>query len=172
MQDGVRPGAQPLPEAVADATIGGWRVMIRLAVRRFFCPALGCKRTTFAEQVEGLTSQYARRTLSLAASLGAVGAALAGRAVSRLAARAGDDGRADLHAAAADGPARHSGRDGAVLGGRLRVPPRPRPRHDPDRRRDRPTGPVDAERLTEPTAFRRASARVAQVFGIHRVAMR
>ncbi len=74
---------------LADAAIGGRRVVIRLAVRRFFCAAPGCKRTTFAEQVEGLTSRYARRTPQLAASLGAVAAALAGRAGSRLAAALG-----------------------------------------------------------------------------------
>jgi hypothetical protein len=37
-------------------------VEIRLAVRRFFCRAPGCERRIFAEQVEGLTSRYARRT--------------------------------------------------------------------------------------------------------------
>jgi transposase len=55
---------------LADAAVGGRRVMIRLTVRRFFCQAPGCKRTTFAEQVEGLTTRYARRTPPLAAALG------------------------------------------------------------------------------------------------------
>jgi transposase len=71
---------------LADAAIGGRRVVIRLAVRRFFCPAPGCKRKTFAEQVEGLTSRYARPTPLLAGMPGPVAAALAGRAGSRLAA--------------------------------------------------------------------------------------
>ena len=74
---------------LADAAIGGRRVVIRLTVRRFFCAVPGCERTTFAEQVEGLTSRYARRTPLLAGSLGAVAAALAGRAGSRLAAALG-----------------------------------------------------------------------------------
>jgi transposase len=74
---------------LADAGIGGRRVVIRLTARRFFCAAPGCKRKTFAEQVDGLTSRYARRTPPLAGMLGAVAAALAGRAGSRLAAALG-----------------------------------------------------------------------------------
>jgi transposase len=74
---------------LADAGIGGRRVVIRLTARRFFCAAPGCKRTTFAEQVDGLTLRYARRTPPLAGMLGAVAAALAGRAGSRLAAALG-----------------------------------------------------------------------------------
>jgi hypothetical protein len=53
-------------------------------VRRFFCGNPDCPVTTFAEQVEGLTSRYARRTPPLAAMLGAVAVALAGRAGARL----------------------------------------------------------------------------------------
>ena len=51
---------------LADAPIGGQRVMIRLAVRRFFCGNPDCAAVTFAEQVEGLTSRRARRTPPLA----------------------------------------------------------------------------------------------------------
>jgi transposase len=41
---------------LADAAIGGRRVLIRLAVRRLFCGGNpDCPVTTFAEQVEGLT---------------------------------------------------------------------------------------------------------------------
>lgn len=57
-----------------------------LAVRRFFCPALACPRKTFAEQVNGLTERYARKTPLLAGMLGDIAVALAGRAGSRLAA--------------------------------------------------------------------------------------
>jgi transposase len=70
---------------LADAAIGGRQVEIRLAVRRFFCPAAGCKRKTFAEQVHGLTARYARKTPLLAGMLGNIAVALAGRAGSRLA---------------------------------------------------------------------------------------
>jgi hypothetical protein len=71
---------------LADAAIGGRPVEIRLAVRRFFCPAPGCKRKTFAEQVDGLTRRYARKTPLPAEVLGSIAVALAGRAGSRLAA--------------------------------------------------------------------------------------
>jgi transposase len=71
---------------LADAAIGGRRVVIRLTVRRFFCGCAGCKRTTFAEQVPGLTVRYGRKTPLLAGVLRDVAVALAGRAGSRLAA--------------------------------------------------------------------------------------
>ncbi len=54
---------------LADAAIGGRPVQIRLRVRRFFCLSEGCQAVTFAEQVEGLTSPYARRTPLLRAML-------------------------------------------------------------------------------------------------------
>jgi zinc-finger of transposase IS204/IS1001/IS1096/IS1165 len=38
---------------LADAAIGGRPVLIRLTVRRFFCPAPECPVTTFAEQGRG-----------------------------------------------------------------------------------------------------------------------
>ena len=60
-------------------------MVIRLRVRRFFCGWPGCPATTFAEQVEGLTSRYARRSPPLQRMLAAVALALAGRAGARLA---------------------------------------------------------------------------------------
>ena len=74
---------------LADAAIGGRPVAIALAVRRFFCAAPGCPRKTFAEQVDGLTTRYARKTPLLAGMLGRIAVALAGRAGSRLAAGLG-----------------------------------------------------------------------------------
>jgi len=74
---------------LADAAIGGRQVEIVLAVRRFFCPAPGCRRKTFAEQVDGLTARYSRKTPLLAGVLGSIAVALAGRAGSRLAAGLG-----------------------------------------------------------------------------------
>ena len=71
---------------LADTAAGGQRVVIRLAVRRFFCDAADCPARTFAEQVEGLTTAYARRTLLLRGMLEAIALALAGRAGARLAA--------------------------------------------------------------------------------------
>ena len=63
---------------LADAAIGGRPVVIRLAVRRFFCGNPDCPGKTFAEQVEGLTSRRARRTPPLARMLTAIALALAG----------------------------------------------------------------------------------------------
>jgi transposase len=71
---------------LADAPVGGQPVVIRLAVRRFFCGNPDCAAVTFAEQVDGLTVRRARRTPPLARMLTAIALALAGRAGARLAA--------------------------------------------------------------------------------------
>jgi transposase len=68
-----------------DAAAGGRRVLIWLVVRLLRCGNAGCPRASFAEQPEGLAVRYARATPLLAGQLGAVAAALAGRAGSRLA---------------------------------------------------------------------------------------
>jgi len=69
--------------------VGSRPVVIRLAVRRFFCGNPACPMTTFAEQVEGLTARYRRRSLPLLGMLAQIGLALAGRAGARLAAALG-----------------------------------------------------------------------------------
>ena len=74
---------------VADGPAGGRPVVIRLAVRRFLCRNPACKTVTFAEQVDGLTGRYLRRSLPLLGLLAQVGLALAGRAGARLAATLG-----------------------------------------------------------------------------------
>jgi transposase len=71
---------------IQDGPAGGRAVLIRLAVRRFFCGNPACKVVTFAEQVEGLTGRYLRRSLPLLGLLAQIGLALAGRAGARLAA--------------------------------------------------------------------------------------
>jgi hypothetical protein len=60
-------------------------MVIVLSVRRLFCNTHSCQRRTFAEQVEGLTIRYGRRTPLLRAMLEQVAVALAGRAGARLA---------------------------------------------------------------------------------------
>jgi transposase len=70
---------------LADAAIGGQRVIIRLQVRRLFCDEPACAKTTFAEQVPGLAARYARTTELLAGVLRDIAVALAGRAGARLA---------------------------------------------------------------------------------------
>jgi hypothetical protein len=74
---------------IADAAVGGRRVVLRLGVRRLFCDHPDCQARTFTEQLPGLTTRYARRTPLLRALLEQVGLALAGRAGERLAGRLG-----------------------------------------------------------------------------------
>ncbi|CAN3985893.1 putative IS6 family transposase [Kitasatospora purpeofusca] len=54
-----------------------------LLVRRFFCDNLACRLRTFAEQVNGLTVRYGRRTIPLRDLLGQTGLVLGGRAGAR-----------------------------------------------------------------------------------------
>jgi transposase len=72
---------------LADTASGGQEVLIDLQARRFFCGNAGCAKTTFAEQVPGLTVRYGRRTCTLQAVLQAVALALGGRAAARLTGR-------------------------------------------------------------------------------------
>lgn len=74
---------------LADTPLAGRQVSIQLRVRRFFCINAGCPVRTFVEQVEGLTTRYARRTPLLRTMLEAIGLALAGRAGARMAAQLG-----------------------------------------------------------------------------------
>lgn len=74
---------------LADGSVAGQAVVLRLQVRRFFCDTNDCAVRTFAEQVDGLTAKHARRTSLCRNMLEHVGLALAGRAGSRLAARLG-----------------------------------------------------------------------------------
>jgi hypothetical protein len=70
---------------LADAALGGRQLPIVLSVRRLFCDHDRCARRTFAEQVEGLTVRYARRTPLLRSMLETIAVALGGRAGARLA---------------------------------------------------------------------------------------
>ena len=123
---------------LADAAIGGRQVEILLAVRRFFCPAPGCTRRTFAEQVDGLTVRYARKTPLLAGVLGSIAVALAGRAGSRLAAGLGvPASRQVLLRLVMAAPDPRSRQPAGPRGRRLRDQARPALRHAADRLRDR-----------------------------------
>jgi transposase len=74
---------------VADGAAGGRPVLIALRVRRFRCGQPSCPQITFAEQAEGLTSRYRRRSVPLMAMLAGFGLELAGRAAARLAGQLG-----------------------------------------------------------------------------------
>ncbi|MEU9456786.1 ISL3 family transposase [Streptomyces sp. NPDC048277] len=69
---------------LADVAVGGRPVLIGLSVRRLFCDAPGCGRRTFAEQVEGLTVRYQRRSPLLQHLVEMAGVLLAGRGGARL----------------------------------------------------------------------------------------
>jgi transposase len=75
--------------SLADLAVGGRRMEIRLRVRRWLCLSDDCPVRTFAEQVDGLSTKYARRTTPLRQALGDIALALAGRAGARLAGRLG-----------------------------------------------------------------------------------
>jgi hypothetical protein len=62
---------------LADAAIGGRHVVIRLWVRRFFCHHPACPARTFAQQIPGLTTLYARRSPPARRMLEMIGLALA-----------------------------------------------------------------------------------------------
>jgi transposase len=70
---------------LADGAAGGRLLLIALKVRRFRCADPGCKAVTFAEQAEGLTARYRRRSVPLLGMLAGFGLELAGRAGARLA---------------------------------------------------------------------------------------
>ncbi|WP_433206493.1 hypothetical protein ACQP1G_20100 [Nocardia sp. CA-107356] len=55
-----------------------------MRVRRFYCGNLACARTTFAEQVPGLTTAHARRTPLLRSVLERIALSLGGRPGERL----------------------------------------------------------------------------------------
>jgi transposase len=62
---------------VADVPVDGRRVLVRVRVRRMRCPALGCARQTFREQVPGVLDRYQRRTTRLTVQVSAVARELA-----------------------------------------------------------------------------------------------
>ncbi|GCD32356.1 transposase [Streptomyces chrestomyceticus JCM 4735] len=67
----------------ADGPVGDQAVRIDLCVRRLYCENAACPRRTFAEQVDGLTVRYGRRTPAFRRVLEAVAVALAGRSGAR-----------------------------------------------------------------------------------------
>ncbi|MFD7044389.1 transposase family protein, partial [Rhodococcus jostii] len=54
---------------VADTAIGNRPSRLVLRVRRFLCLTSDCERRTFAEQIDGVTTRYARRTPLLRGTL-------------------------------------------------------------------------------------------------------
>ena len=71
---------------VSDSAAGGREVVLQLRIRRFFCDNAGCLRKIFSEQIDDVTSRYARHTPIRRRLLEAVALALGGRAGARLSA--------------------------------------------------------------------------------------
>ena len=69
---------------LADLAVGGRPLLIGLSVRRLFCDGQRCGRRTFAEQIDGLTVRYQRRTPLLQRLVQIAGVLLAGRGGARL----------------------------------------------------------------------------------------
>lgn len=69
---------------LADTALGGRPVRIDLSVRRLYCENPACMKVTFAEQVDGLTVRYQRRTPLLQHLVEILGIVLAGRGGARL----------------------------------------------------------------------------------------
>ncbi|MFB7130061.1 ISL3 family transposase [Kitasatospora sp. NPDC056273] len=68
---------------LADRSVAGQSVQVDLLVQRFFCDNAACRLRTFAEQVDGLTVRYGRRTVQLGDLLSQTGLVLGGRAGAR-----------------------------------------------------------------------------------------
>jgi transposase len=69
---------------LADAGIGGRRVVLLVLTRLLACGNPGCPKRTFGERFPGLAGPRARKTVPLAAMPGVAAAALGGRAGARL----------------------------------------------------------------------------------------
>ncbi|WP_432279539.1 transposase family protein [Nocardia carnea] len=67
---------------LADLPVDGRSVMVRVRVRRLYCPTQGCQRT-FREQVPGVVERYQRRATRLTGHVRAAVRELAGRAAVR-----------------------------------------------------------------------------------------
>ncbi|MFF7443152.1 ISL3 family transposase [Streptomyces sp. NPDC008122] len=69
---------------LAERPLAGRRPAIRLRVRRILCDRARCRRTTFVEQVPGLSERHVRSSVGLKQWLRAVATELGGRAGERL----------------------------------------------------------------------------------------
>lgn len=67
-----------------ERPLGSRRVIVRLRVRRYFCDRKSCSRTTFVEQVPGLSARYRRSSTGLAGWLRSIAIELGGRPAARL----------------------------------------------------------------------------------------
>jgi transposase len=71
------------PRTLADLSLMEYAVVLRVQVRRFFCPNPACARKTFAEPFTDLAVARARRTTRAANRLSAIAKELGGRPAAR-----------------------------------------------------------------------------------------
>jgi transposase len=74
---------------VADLPCAGFRVQLRLHVRKFFCDTVGCRRKIFTERLPAFVEPWAQTTVRLRQVLQALGTATCGELGTRLAAHLG-----------------------------------------------------------------------------------
>ena len=67
-----------------EQPLGTRRVIVRLRVRRYFRARKSCSRTTFVEQIRGLSTRYRRSNTGLAGSLRSIAIKLRRRPTARL----------------------------------------------------------------------------------------
>jgi hypothetical protein len=67
-----------------ERPLGSRRVVVRLRVRRYFCDRKSRSRTTFVEQVPGLSARYRRSSTGLTGWLRSIAIELGGRPAARL----------------------------------------------------------------------------------------
>jgi transposase len=71
---------------VADLPSGGYRIILELTVRRFFCDNENCPRRTFTERLPTVVDHYARKTIRLLETQRRVGFSTGGEVAARLSA--------------------------------------------------------------------------------------
>ncbi|MFJ3310956.1 ISL3 family transposase [Streptomyces sp. NPDC086549] len=69
---------------LAERPLGSRQVIVRLRVRRYFCDRRSCSRTTFVEQMPGLSERYCRSSTGLTGWLRSIAIELGGRPAVRL----------------------------------------------------------------------------------------
>src|SRR6266700_6564876 len=74
---------------VADLPCAGFRVQLRLQMRKFFCDNAACSRKIFTERVPAFVEPWAQTTVRLRQALQAVGTATCGELGTRLATHLG-----------------------------------------------------------------------------------
>lgn len=71
---------------ITDLPSGGFRAIIQLDIRRFFCDLKTCPKRTFTERIPSVVAHYARKTNRLVQAHSRIGFVVGGEAGSRISA--------------------------------------------------------------------------------------